>query len=313
MTPPRSRPFPLFALLLALSGCGLPMALNGPTVASLPAVKPTQPVDTPASAEVRAYYTQMQQESLARGLLRTDGGGPDTPYDARILATNFMHIALYDEYTPSKAGYIDRAEQDPIRKWVTPVRMHLEFGPTVPGDEQQADRATVTAYDARLARLTRLSIGLTDEAPNFNLFVLNEDERRAFGPRLRALYPGISDQAVKTFTDMPLSIYCFVFNFTPPGAYTYSRAVAIVRAELPDLMRTACYHEELAQALGPANDSPAARPSIFNDDQEFAYLTTQDELILRMLYDPRFTQGMPAPVAEPLAREIAQELMPGHS
>ena len=194
-----------------------------------------------------------------------------------------------------------------------PVRMHLEFGPTVPEAEQQGDRATVAAYDARLSRLTGLPIGLTDDRPDFNVFVLTEDERRAFGPRLRAMVPGISEVAVKTFTDMPLSIYCFVFNFTPPGKYTYSGAIAIVRAELPDLMRTACYHEELAQALGPANDSPAARPSIFNDDQEFAYLTTQDALILRMLYDPRFTPGMTAPEAEPLAREIAQELMAGHS
>jgi hypothetical protein len=306
-------PFPLFALLLGLSGCGAPMALNGPTVAELPPTPATTPTDTPDSAEVRAYYTRMQQDSLARGLLRTDGGGPDTPYDARILAANFMRIALYDEYTPSATGYIDRAEQDPIRKWVTPIRMHLEFGPTVPEDEQRADRATVAAYDARLSRLTRLPITLTDTAPNFNVFVLTEDERRGFGPRLRAMVPGISDAAVKTFTDMPLSIYCFVFSFSPPGHYTYSSAIAIIRAELPDLMRTGCYHEELAQALGPANDSPQARPSIFNDDQEFAYLTTQDELILRMLYDPRFTPGMPAPLAEPLAREIAQDMMPGHS
>jgi hypothetical protein len=306
-------PFPLFALLLGLSGCGAPMALNGPTVAELPPTPATTPTDTPDSAEVRAYYTRMQQDSLARGLLRTDGGGPDTPYDARILAANFMRIALYDEYTPSATGYIDRAEQDPIRKWVTPIRMHLEFGPAVPEDEQRADRATVAAYDARLSRLTRLPITLTDTAPNFNVFVLTEDERRGFGPRLRAMVPGISDAAVKTFTDMPLSIYCFVFSFSPPGHYTYSSAIAIIRAELPDLMRTGCYHEELAQALGPANDSPQARPSIFNDDQEFAYLTTQDELILRMLYDPRFTPGMPAPLAEPLAREIAQDMMPGHS
>ncbi|MBI1218258.1 MAG: DUF2927 domain-containing protein [Rhodobacteraceae bacterium] len=304
---------PVLALLVALSGCGDPMAMNGPTVAELPSATPTVPADTPDSAEVRAYYTRMQQDSLSRGLLRTDGGGPDTPYDARILAANFTRIALYDEYTPSKTGYIDQAEQDPIRKWVMPVRMQLEFGPTVPDAEQQGDRAIVAAYDARLSRLTKLPIALTDATPNFHVFVLNEDERRAFGPRLRALYPGISDNAVKTFTDMPLSIYCFVYNFTPPGTYTYSSAVAIIRAELPDLMRTACYHEELAQALGPANDSLEARPSIFNDDQEFAYLTTQDELILRMLYDPRVKPGMTLPEAEPLVRKIAQELMPGHS
>jgi hypothetical protein len=55
------------------------------------------------------------------------------------------------------------------------------------------------------------------------------------------------------------------------GAYT--RAVAVVRAEHPDLLRQSCIHEEIAQGLGLPNDSPAARPSIFNDDEEFALLT----------------------------------------
>jgi hypothetical protein len=38
--------------------------------------------------------------------------------------------------------------------------------------------------------------------------------------------------------------------------------------------------------MGLANDSRQARPSIFNDDQEFALLTGHDELLLTILYDP---------------------------
>ncbi len=40
---------------------------------------------------------------------------------------------------------------------------------------------------------------------------------------------------------------------------------------------------EIAQGLGLPNDSPTARPTIFNDDEEFALLTRQDEMMLRML------------------------------
>ena len=32
--------------------------------------------------------------------------------------------------------------------------------------------------------------------------------------------------------------------------------------------------------MGLANDSPEARPSIFNDDEEYALLTGHDEMLL---------------------------------
>ena len=74
-------------------------------------------------------------------------------------------------------------------------------------------------------------------------------------------------------------------------------------------MRQACIHEEVAQGLGLPNDSLQARPSIFNDDDEFALLTNHDELLLRMLYDPRLTPGMTEAQATPVARILAREYM----
>ena len=91
----------------------------------------------------------------------------------------------------------------------------------------------------------------------------------------------------------------------------YSQAVALIRAEHPEALRLACVHEELAQAMGLANDSPEARPSIFNDDEEFGLLTRHDELLLRMLYDDRLRVGMSAAEAAPIARVIATELVGG--
>ena len=86
--------------------------------------------------------------------------------------------------------------------------------------------------------------------------------------------------------------------------------MAIIRAELPPRLRTSCIHEELAQGMGLANDSPTARPSIFNDDEEFALLTNHDALLLQMLYDQRLTPGMTAETATPVVRTIAGELAP---
>ncbi|MGB5870515.1 MAG: DUF2927 domain-containing protein, partial [Albidovulum sp.] len=58
---------------------------------------------------------------------------------------------------------------------------------------------------------------------------------------------------------------------------------------------------------------PKARPSIFNDSEEFAALTTQDEMMLRILYDKRLRPGMTLAEARPIVETIAAELLPGES
>ncbi|MEL6700412.1 MAG: DUF2927 domain-containing protein, partial [Pseudomonadota bacterium] len=51
------------------------------------------------------------------------------------------------------------------------------------------------------------------------------------------------------------------------------------------------------------------RPSIFNDDEEFALLTTHDEALLRILYDPRLRRGMTERTARPIVAQIATEVV----
>jgi hypothetical protein len=110
---------------------------------------------------------------------------------------------------------------------------------------------------------------------------------------------------------MPRSTYCLVFAWDPDDDGAYEKAVAVIRAEHPDLLRLSCYHEEMAQGMGLSNDSPDARPSVFNDDEEFALLTPHDEALLRILYDPRLRPGMTAEEAMPIVRAIAEEIVGG--
>ncbi|MDA0963344.1 MAG: DUF2927 domain-containing protein, partial [Proteobacteria bacterium] len=111
-------------------------------------------------------------------------------------------------------------------------------------------------------------------------------------------------------TTLPSSIYCVVVAFADgPDPQVYTRALALIRSEHPDLMRLSCIHEEIAQGLGLANDSPGVRPSIFNDDDEFALLTSHDEKLLAMLYDPRLHPGMTLDEARPLLRTLARDAM----
>jgi hypothetical protein len=311
-----ARVLPAVLVLAGLAGCEPVPAPVPPPAPAAPAAAPAAPAPATrsrASLELERYYARVQADLLAQGLLRTDGGGPDTPFDARVLAENFERIALYDEYV-ARAGALV-AEQTPsrLRRWEAPVRMQLRFGDSVPEARRAHDRAALARYAQRLSRATGHPVSAVGSGGNFHVLVLNEDERQGFGPELRRLVPGIGDTAVRTIETMPRSTFCLVFAFSQGSSSTYTGAVAVIRGEHPDLMRLSCLQEELAQGLGLANDSPRARPSIFNDDEEFALLTTQDEYLLRILYDRRLAAGMTPDQARPIVRAIAEDLLPGPS
>lgn len=306
----------LSAAALALAGCGI-----GTDGASTRAVAVRHPVavpapvtpETPQSAAARAYYGQVQQALLSQGLLRTDGGGEDTPFTDRMLAENFMRIALFDEYDRGATATVQRQTSSELRRWQAPVRVGLRFGDSVPADKRATDTARVGSYLARLASVTGHPISLDDSAPNFFVYIVSEDERERLGPVLTRALPQLTANDVAGVTQMPRSTYCIVYAQSDGDSGVYTRAFAVIRAEHPDLLRLSCIHEEIAQALGLPNDSPTARPSIFNDDEEFGLLTRQDELMLKILYNPALRPGMLLPEAQPIVETLASRLLGGES
>lgn len=250
----------------------------------------------------------MQDHLITQGLLRTDGGGKDTPFTDRQLAENFATIAFFDEYVASGGDLVARQVAAPLRRWDRPVRVRILFGESIPQGQRDRDRATITDYVNRLAAITGHSIRVADSG-NFTVMILNLDEREAAEGRLRAAVPQIAPGAIRAVTRMPQETDCQMFAFTRGPGAAYTDAIAVIRGEQPELARLACLHEELAQGLGLPNDSPAARPSIFNDDEEFATLTRQDELMLKMLYDPRLKAGMTLAEARPIIDTMAAELL----
>ncbi|MEW9921517.1 DUF2927 domain-containing protein [Marimonas sp. MJW-29] len=258
------------------------------------------------SAMLRRYLNQVQQAQLSQGLLREDGGGTDTPFSPDILARNFEQIVFFNEYDGNFAG---RGGASPLRRWQSPVRMGVIFGAGVPPSQRKADSDAVNAYARRLARATGHPVSAIGQ-PNFLVIIASEDDRAETLAEAATRVPGISENSLRALRNMRRDTYCAVAAYAAgenPNVYT--AAVAVIRSENPDLLRLSCIHEELAQGLGLANDSPAARPSIFNDDDEFALLTGHDELLLQMLYDPRLRPGMTAQQAAPITRIIAREVM----
>ena len=293
-----------------LAGCSTTVTPAPTAPAGRAAPQPSAPILNPESAALRAYYTRVQKTLLEQGLLRTDAGGVDTPYTTEMLTRNFKKIALYEEFA---GGNIYAGETvSKLHRWEQTVRISLEFGGAPITEQRRTDRRAVEDYVARLRRVTEHPILFVGpSAANFHVFIVDEAARRAMGPRLREIIPSISPSAVEVVTDLPRSSYCLVFAWDPEDDGSYTKAVAVIRAEHPDLLRLSCIHEEIAQGLGLSNDSPAARPSVFNDDEEFALLTRHDEDLLRILYDPRLRPGMEPAEAMPIVRKIVAERFGG--
>ncbi|PWJ18299.1 DUF2927 domain-containing protein [Jannaschia seohaensis] len=265
------------------------------------------------SNSARVFYRRLEQRRLTEGLMRRDGGGIDARFDAEDLARNFERIAFRSELSFSGGGMSTHGgtRAAGLTRWERPIRMQLHFGESVDGRMRAQERSRISAYAARLRRLTGHPITIVGSRGNFHVFVSDIEEQPRLGPRLReVLGPDMVRRAV-TVAALGRQVYCAVLSWpSREKDFVNATTVVFVRTELPDLSRQACYHEEIAQGMGLGNDSDEARPSIFNDDDEFALLTTMDEHMLRILYDPRLRPGMSADQARPIVRRIARELVP---
>ena len=279
-----------------------------------PSPAPVAPAaQSQSSKDLERYYLRVQNDLLTRGLLRVDGGGPDVPYTARNLAENFAAIALSEEMRVENGRVLPGKALITLRRWQGPIRFGVHFGDTVPEEIRAGDRVFIEAYVRRLARITGHPMSVTNSNTNFDIVILHEDQRLAVNPILQRAGVVPSRGMIDAIAGMSRNDYCAVLTEDRKNDGVISNALAIVRAEHSEMMRRMCFHEEIAQGLGLFNDSPRARPSIFNDDEEFGRLTTHDEMLLKILYDPRMRPGMSAFAAETMAVVIANELVGGES
>ncbi|MEM0989750.1 MAG: DUF2927 domain-containing protein [Pseudomonadota bacterium] len=265
---------------------------------------------------------------LAQGHMRTDRGVTEAMPTAEELAVNFRRTAFAIEADPW-SGPNRQSTTAPriLRRWRSPISYQvIPLGPDPEGFQRRVDtfmkrigdltghpinslpaiyevpkdpKASVFvlyATDEALDRLTADGGPLTQN-PNSELLELQQ--------RIRAR---IADWRIRK---SPCAFLFWSANEAAeerePGEMLFG--VALIRAEIPEPLLEACIEEELAQGMGLTADHQDLRPSIFNDDQEFALLTRQDALLLRVLYDPRLRPGMPVDDAMPIVRQIAQELL----
>ena len=262
------------------------------------------------SIQLEKYYNRTSQRLRARGLLRTDKGRLDSLYSTQNLIENFEKIALYNEYIIKNNEFIPQEKESNLKRWNRAVKINIIHGENSSNKQIKIDKKNISIFTRRLASITGLEMSISEVNANFIILFLDLDERRDFGQKLSQLMPQLTPAMIKIITSSPRSTFCSAFSLSePPKNYEYTAALVLIKSEHSKVMRKSCIHEEMAQSLGLTNDSKSARPSIFNDDEEFALLTRHDELLLKILYDKRLKPGMNNKIALPIVRQIAEELM----
>jgi len=262
------------------------------------------------SIELQKFYERTSKRLKSKGLLRTDNGAIDSPYNAKSLSENFLKIALYDEYKIENGSYVAKESKRKLKRWKNPIIINIIHGETNTRKQIEADTKNIENFARRLSNLTNLPIEIGTKPGNFILLFLNINEQKRFGKKLETLMPLLTTSMAKAITSSPRSIFCSAFTLTKsPKDYEYVSAIILIKSEHKNLMRKSCIHEEMAQAMGLSNDSKFAKPSIFNDDEEFALLTNHDENLLKILYDNRLQPGMDANETQQIVTKIAKELL----
>lgn len=256
----------------------------------------------PSPDDYAAYETMLR----SKGKLRVETVAADAPFGAADLARNYALVALHREAVATRPGGDDNLRPSPLKRWHGPLRYMMRgSGFTT------ADRAEVARLMGRIARLTGLDVAEARNSgeANFLILITTPDERGRVSARLAATSPRFAETFALWRRERKL--ICVADNqFDPDDRNLITAAMAVIGSETRGLLRRACLHEEIVQALGLANDHPDVRPSIFNDDGEFALLTEHDARLLRLHYDPRLEPGMTADEAMPEVRRIARELAP---
>ena len=263
------------------------------------------------------------------GGMRLDRSPADSRVDAVTLARNFRRIAYDVEADPFGTGVEPgRKTREPtLTRWEQDIRLQI-FGET---PDRPTTRRDIYAFMRKLSGLTGVKFTLSDvvqirrkKQEQANLLVLlggGRDFDRMIG-ELDVSIRTSSGKSAESLKIVRTFLNKWHLSLSPCAAEVYSElddqnrntgrvilGLIAIRTDFEDPNTQSCIEEELAQAMGLMNDHPDVRPSMFNDDEEFALMTDHDALLLRILYDSRLRAGMSPEESMPIVRQIAAELM----
>lgn len=194
------------------------------------------------------------------------------------------------------------AANDVVVKWPdATVSLALEEPQTklAPGENKKF-LAMVKAHVTALSRLSGKKFNGVHDPSTADIrifFVHKADMGKIYGP-------DIDPNAVKAGAAVG---ECYSIRWRKTQSALF-KAIVVVNVDLDPKLVDSCLLRELTQSMGLPHDSDAMRPSIFSKKDHLTALSAQDQVLIRTLYDPRMTAGLPRDKALKLARTIITEL-----
>jgi hypothetical protein len=228
--------------------------------------------------------------AVAAGLLLAAAGPSAVAFPQRLsneqVLQNLSVVMFGSEFVGE--------DTDTVRKWMGPMRV------AVYGDEMGRFDDLVAMQLATMHRLSGLDIQrvpANDPDANAHVFFIDPRGFRAVAnSRLPQGKPGTNE-----------NLACFGIFKTNSERRIFAFDAVIPRSGSREEIK-ACLIEELTQMLGLPNDSNDIHPTVFNDDDEYHRLTWQDELMVRVLYDPRIVPGMSRTAFAATAAAVIEDL-----
>ena len=267
-------------------------------LAGLAACSPTANARLTDADVWRAY----EKSLISKGKLKTERAPIDTPYSNESLIRAFREIMFFDEFIRDEDSYRAGRAERLLEKRSGPVRYSL-WGQGV----TERDKADLTDIATRVQRATGLTLVESARSSDIEVLILNREERLSLAMKVRLA--GALAMANDLENDLE-GLVCAAYYFESEDAPELVDYTIIIPDELSGILRKSCIEEEFGQAFGPSADYDGARPSIFNDDEEYAFFTEHDAWLFRILYDPRLKDGMDLETAMPIVRRIVAELRP---
>ena len=88
-------------------------------------------------------------------------------------------MAFFDEYLSSRGFTKAKAQSANLSQWIARVRVRSLFGTSTPAETRAVDKETIKTLLKRLSKITRHPNYLVEEDSNFDVIIVNKDERYA--------------------------------------------------------------------------------------------------------------------------------------
>lgn len=208
--------------------------------------------------------------------------------NSAYITYSFTEVALGSEFGQSKQV---------VRKWVKPIRLYITHQV---GDKALHEKL-LDAHIEHLAAITGHDIQRVSSAKQANV--------RLFFTRESQLLSLIGQYSGRQSVAHERGSVCLASIRTNKADEIESAVIYIpVDRARRHAKLLACIVEELTQVLGLPRDSDHVYPSIFNDKTVSYLLTGLDDILLRMLYDPRMLPGSNRKKIQKIAPQILSDL-----